>query len=352
MSIEQNLFDFIYQNSLKEEFDRVRKSLLEFHNDFYERILAVPGMKTLDLPLISQTSEGPLIIQTSDGKFSSSICYYFYPWLFSDAFPEIDKKDLDVLCEIAQLYAESLIEFDKVIDNQLQYPEIMQTVTMISSQYKLSITIRKLAQLFDSTNPFWKRFDQLFSNYILQVLGEKTDISLKVPPLQEMERSAIDKVALAKIITAAMSELTGKKEILSKLEKSQDLFAVGYQLYDDVKDWRKDYRSGQYSYLLKKAFSEFCIVNETKDIKLPPTDDFGRHLFISDIIPDTLELAAVYLNRAEDVVIKINCSKWISWIELHKRNILNLRSDIIELRRREIDKAVEDCNVEAVKLDI
>lgn len=328
MSIKLNSFYPISKNSLIEELDPVCESLLEFENNFYQQILALPGMKSLELPMISRTAEG---------KFSSNVSYYFYPWLFLDAFPDIDKKDLYVLCEVSQLYAESLIEFDKVIDND--YPETIHAVVMISSQYKLSIVIRKLAQLFDNTNSFWKRFDQLFNNYVLQVLEEKTDKSLKVPQLQKMERSASDKVALVKTITVAMSELTGKKELLPMLEKSQDLFAVSYQLYDDVKDWHIDYRSGQYSYLLKKAFNEFCMVDVTNDRRASLTQDFGRRLYLSEIIPDMLEQAATYINRAKEAVVEINCPEYISWIEWHKRNILKLRSDIIELRRRAIEEA-------------
>lgn len=313
----------------------VKLSLGEVYNNLYKRVMSVPGRESSELPLVLKQGDDFV------DQFSLEVNYSHYPLLFCDLFPELDEKKLPALCVISQLYAESQVQLDNFIDNQLHaQPDLMKTVILTGSQYKLAFAIRKLSELLGDSDFFWSRFDHFFGDYLCQILEEKTkEKYLELPSLQDMERSAIGKVSMVKIITAAMAELAGRKELLPALEESQDLFAIGYQLYDDVKDWKKDLTSSRYSYLLKKAFNEFEICVEIKEGKIPAPVDLGSPLYFSDLLPDTLELAASYIERAKSAVDGMDCPGWISWLEMQQNSILRLRLDLIEIRARAIERA-------------
>lgn len=320
--------------SLKKQFSLVSKSLEKLESDFYLPIMGIPTVDPNDLPLIFPTPSG-----FSD-HYANRVNYFFYPWLFEDVFPGLKRETLDQLCIIAQLYAEAVIQIDKVIDYQLwNTSEVMKTLVIVSSQHKFASGIQRLSWLFGSDSPFWATYNRLLNDYVCQIFEEKTCKSLDVPSQSDMERHARNKVALTKILTAAMAELTGKKDVLPALEASQDLFSIGYQLYDDVKDWRIDYQNRQYSYFLKVAFESFDYQGRIADNDFPDINYLNRQLYISNFILSMLQLAADYMERAKEAVDGVNCPKWIQWIEVHQSHIQILKSDLSDLQDRAVERA-------------
>lgn len=315
----------------EKDLESAYRSLDEFQRRLYGGISAVPGMDLSKLPLVVSSENGAKDI------FSSQIDYCIYPWLFSEVFPGIDSEQLDELCVVAQLGAESLIQMDKVMDGHLgPTSEVMLAVVLLGGQYKLAESIRRLAKIIDGKSPFWGRFDDLFREYIHITLEEKAMRSSEVPSLDDMERLGSGKAALSKTITAAMAEISGRRDLLPALDRSQDLFSTGYQLYDDIRDWRWDYENGQGSYLLKRAFKEFGIGYETA--RAMDSKELGIRLYSTDIVPDTLDLASGYLRRAEEVALRVGCFRWVSWIQLKRRRIEKLRSDLIGIRDRAVNR--------------
>lgn len=313
----------------KKDLESAYRFLDEFQRRLYEGISAVPGVDLSRLPLVILSEKGAKDI------FSSQIDYCIYPWLFSEVFPGIDREQLDELCIVAQLGAESLIQMDKVMDGHLgPTSEVMLAVILLGGQYKLAESIRRLARIIDAKSPFWGRFDDLFREYIHVTLEEKAMRSPEIPTLDEMERLGSGKAALSKTITAAMAEISGRRDFIPALDRSQDLFSTGYQLYDDVRDWRWDYENGQGSYLLKRAFKEFGIGDEIAGGRAMDSRKLGIRLYSTDIVPDTLDLASGYLSQAEEAALRIGCFRWVSWIQLKRRRVEKLRSDLIDIRDR------------------
>lgn len=319
------------KQSRENDLESAYRSLDEFQRRLYEGISSIPGMDLSDLSLIIPSEKEAKDI------FSSQIDYCIYPWLFLEVFPGIDRVQLGELCFVAQLGAESLVQMDKVIDGHLgPTSEVMLAVVLLGGQYKLAESVRRLAGIIDGKSPFWSRFDELFREYIYITLEEKTMRSLEIPSQEEMERLGSGKAALSKTITAAMAEISGRRDLLPALDKSQDLFSTGYQLYDDVRDWRWDYENGQSSYLLKRAFKELGITDEYEisGARSVGPDELGRRLFSADIIPDTLDLASNYFRRAEDVATGTGCGRWASWIKMKRIKVEKLRSDLLDIRDR------------------
>lgn len=332
MSIEGKKIDAINLDDMSDGLNCVRQSLIKFQDEFYRGLLGIPGINLSDLTLVTPYDEG------IRDDFLTGINYYFYPWLFSDAFQKIDKKKSEKLCFISQLGAESLIQMDKIMDDQLiSSKDIMQFIVLLGYQYKFAISLKELAKLFGDNESFWSKFELLFVDYMHQLLKERADNTTKPMSLLEFEKSAAGKAALAKIITVAMGELADRTEIVPMIERSQDLFSIGYQLYDDIKDWEIDFKRGQYSYFLKKVIDEFSLIHEIANGSIPNINDLKAHIYLSDVIIESLELAASYLDSAKEPISTIECPKWKSWIEKCKKSILRFRSDLLEIRNKTID---------------
>ncbi|HWQ18276.1 MAG TPA: hypothetical protein VN455_00740 [Methanotrichaceae archaeon] len=313
----------------EKDLESAYRSLDDLQRRLYEGISAVPGIDLSGMLLVIPSEKGAKDI------FSSQIDYCIYPWLFSEVFPGIGREQLDELCVVAQLGAESLIQMDRVIDGHLSpTSEVVLAMVLLGGQYKLAESIRRLAKIIDGKSPFWSRFDDLFIEYIHMTLEEKAMRSPEVPTLDEIERLGSGKAALSKTITAAMAEISGRKDLLPALDRSQDLFSTGYQLYDDVMDWRWDYENGQSSYLLKRAFKELGIGDEIAQGKAMDSKELGKRLYSTDIVPDTLDIASDYISRAEETAIRIGCSRWVSWTRLKRKRVEKLRSDLIDIRNR------------------
>ncbi len=317
----------------EKDLESAYRFLDEFQRRLYEGISEVPGVDLSRLPLVILSEKGAKDI------FSSQINYCTYPWLFSEVFPGIGREQLDELCIVAQLGAESLIQMDKVMDGHLgPTSEVMLAVIILGGQYKLAESIRRLARIIDGKSLFWGRFNDLFREYIHVTLEEKAMRSPEVPTLDKMERLGSGKAALSKTITAAMAEISRKGDILPALDRSQDLFSIGYQLYDDVRDWRWDYENGQGSYILKRAFKELGIGEEIAGGRTMDSKELGMRLYSTDIVPDTLDLASGYLSQAEEAALPIGCFRWVSWIQLKRKRVEKLRSDLIDIKDRAMNR--------------
>jgi hypothetical protein len=319
---------------LTESVAMVYQTLSRFQDTFYRRVLDVPGVNLADVPLVSQAPAG------LRDRFSEEINYYLYPYSFCGAFPGISAAQLSELGIIAQLYAEYLIQLDKIVDGHLEKSSILtRTLVMLSGQRKHVELVCRLDALFPPHSPFWDYHQEYFYEYVDSELREKSRRGLSPYSEEEMRAIASGKVALAKTITAGMAVISGKWEAVDALHRSQDLFAVGYQLYDDVKDWRKDYEHGAYSQLIRRTIEHFGMEAAFAAGQRPCTGEFGRLLHCSRLSQATLLEASNYFESASQEVQVLDCPGWLNTIENNRQNVLRLRADLDELWQRALVRA-------------
>jgi squalene-hopene/tetraprenyl-beta-curcumene cyclase len=312
----------------------LRQRVAEVHTRFYDGALGRFALTANAVPFLVSCPEG-----TTD-RFNLDIDYFRYPLMFGEAFPGIPAAVMADMCLVAQLFAEALVGLDKVLDRQLRSDtQLIETVALLGSHHKLFHAMGVLHRHFQEASQFWTRFRELHAEYSACMVQEKLASGIDVPTIEAMERLCAGKVAMAKIITTALADLSGRWDRLSAAEASQDLYAVGYQIYDDVKDWRLDYERAQYSYLLRQAIRMLGLTGVVIAGRRPPADVFGGKLFTSGLVEDALERAEIYFQRAREAAAPLGCRAWLAWIGEMQARLVRLREDLVTLRARAEERA-------------
>jgi hypothetical protein len=76
---------------------------------------------------------------------------------------------------------------------------------------------------------------------------------------------------------------------------------------DDIRDWRRDYEAGNFTYLLTQILLAPPFQVEVAAGRLPPVQDVGTALFCSNLMESLYNLARVELEAAARHAEVINC---------------------------------------------
>jgi len=282
-------------------------------------------------------------LSLENGEIIDSIAtrlnYHGYPYLFYEVFPTIARDELIELGVATQLYAEYAILLDKLIDQQKSGSEII-TILSLSNYYRQEEALKLFHKLMDRTPEFWRYKDKYRRQHFLAIIKEKMSHqgSVNTYLRREMEIISHGKHALAKIVPVAMGLMADDEEKIKPLTKSQDLFTVGFQLYDDLRDWRIDYRKKNFSYLLTRILLESNLGQVGNLKELPDEDTVGRSIFFSGLYNETLQMADEYFKKAIDCVKKLSCASWLEYIETSRKNCQVLREDLENIGEHIIKK--------------
>ena len=172
-----------------------------------------------------------------------------------------------------------------------------------------------LTSIFNSSSNFWNffsKYEREFTNAILFEKAKHTGIVTPFP-FTEFEVIAKGKAAMAKYITAALAILSNKPSNIEKLEKSQDYFNIAFQLYDDLKDWKIDYKNCNYSYLLSTVIYENQLEDKIQSSNPPDLESIGRMIYLSKAAENQLDGAILSFHKA--ATYGKSCSLWLKKIK-------------------------------------
>jgi hypothetical protein len=198
-----------------------------------------------NLPILQNFKE--LIL---DANFINSNPKYYqnYPSLFSDVF-FISTKQLDLLDIAGFLYYQSTIFTDSLIDEKS-----ISKVPLISICQEESIKI--LSSIYNLKSNFWVLWNKRRNEYFQAIYLEKELFKNDIVDIEEYEILADTKSAYGKVAIDCLFSIDNKNEYLyQKLLLSHKYFSVAFQLNDDIQDFKKDFKNGQFNwavYLLKQ----------------------------------------------------------------------------------------------------
>lgn len=260
--------------------------------------------------------------------------YTCFPFLFSADFPTVSSDDIRKIALSGNLYFRYLIDLDEAVDSR-------RTDNLLTDHVLHESALELLHALFDGGSPFWAHFEHCRSEFINAVMTERLR-HFETPEsydIDEMETIAAGKAAYSKAATAALSILGKQYRMIDILSRSQDNFHIGAQLYDDLLDWKDDYREHRYSYLLTRVINERYQARPTLDKDRPPVEEIGRAMYFSGIAIEILRLAGSYFARALADVDKLKCDEWKYAVRSREFECEQLTSDISKLVEREFRTA-------------
>ncbi|MDR0866023.1 MAG: terpene cyclase/mutase family protein [Candidatus Symbiothrix sp.] len=260
------------------------------------------------------------IIENLQSTDKSPRYYRYYLRLFYKYFGEVDTNKIDELSDAGYYYYHSVLLMDAIIDNKK-----IANIPLISLLQEE--TVKTLTAVFGKNSEFWDYWNARKHEFMEAVQIEKELQTQKLVKQTAYQDLADKKSTFGKIAIDCLYLLTGKKEtqIYRLLLKSHYYFSVGFQLYDDVKDFKEDFEKGQFNwaiYQLKKKIDFDRFQNDVNRL--------NKYLYLEGVASSLLHRSAQAFQKALDILKPLNIdSEWVGVIKDMKNTILSY-SDITE----------------------
>jgi squalene-hopene/tetraprenyl-beta-curcumene cyclase len=173
----------------------------------------------------------------------------------ADGFESLGTLDLEQFKLGACFFSDAVVGTDDVLDYTEEKPsQVRELINVIPLQFE---AYRIFAEQLGDQPAFWSDLRRYFVAYVEAMRDEiriKTDdASWTAYDEADCLRIAADKNGLVRTIAAALCAASGARDKLAALERLLvDLF-VAYQMFDDLRDWREDLRTGNISTVLRLA---------------------------------------------------------------------------------------------------
>lgn len=247
-------------------------------------------------------------------KIKKSPEYYeYYPLLFHKYFHRVEKETVDLLSKAGYSYYNSILFLDELIDDK----KFSNLFAVLSLQED---TIKKLTSIYGLSSPFWHLW-QLRKKEYFQAIQIEKNLSKENFTFEKYEDLADKKSAFGKIAIDSLYSLYYENNTITydTLLLSHKYFSVGFQLYDDVTDFKEDFHKNQFNIAIYELgnvinFEQYSNCFET----------LNKLLFIKNVGQKVLKKSLMYFEKAEDVLQKLKVkSLWGETIFQMKQTIKN-----------------------------
>jgi squalene-hopene/tetraprenyl-beta-curcumene cyclase len=261
----------------------------------------------------------------SDERAETRTIYTVYPFLFAEAFPRVDRRELVELGVACRLLAISAFAFDSIVDRECR--EDMLAATTLSGNAMRFEAHQILASLFPPGAPFWKRMRGYLTGEALAICREQ-EFALGTTPWSEFDEATaraiiVGKTGLANVPIAALGDLGGRPELLEPLEESIANYYLARQMWDDLCDWKRDARAGMPTLLLARVIPERTEV--TREVVF---EDLARRVYYDGHAQYVLELALEHAAAASRIPSELRTLPWCRVISNVRRTCEALLCDI------------------------
>lgn len=234
-------------------------------------------------------------------KRKSPDFYERYPAIFHQYFPTISPETVQILSEAGFSFYRSVLQLDAIIDKK----EFHHLFSVLDLQED---AIKKLSQVFPENPLFWELWQQRKTEYKEAVSLEKELFNLFSE--EKYTEVADKKSAFGKVAIDSLYVLTEEKneELYNNLLQSHRFFSLGFQIYDDIDDFREDFHGKQFNIAAHELSKKFDFK------KYPDVETLNKIFYITGLGFELLqksinsfEKAKTFLNDTESGWYKTIC---------------------------------------------
>lgn len=264
-----------------------------------------------------------LLLTDEDFINSNPLFYLYYPKLFATPFCLANINDL---CVAGYLYYQSTLFLDDIIDDNKK-DKIFSV--MISQEE----SIKLLTNIFGLNSHFWTLWNKRREEYFKAVKIEQKLKQEKNVNFSEYKILAGYKSSFGKSAIDAVFILSGGKyySTYNSLLKSHDYFSVAFQLNDDIQDFEKDFKKGQFNWA-------YYLMEKNDDINSSDISTLHKLFYIKGYAKKIFLKAIKYLGKAQ---LEIESIKVPLWLDIIRTTRKKFESSIVE-----IDNYLEILNAE------
>lgn len=268
-----------------------------------------------------------------DGIEDGVNLYTYFPFLFLETFPTLDKEVFSKLSLMSLLYVHHIIIADSLMDDENNLPRESILVSNACSLRGLEV----LTGLF-GRRPFpWREVTELHQQYsgATALEKERPGGEMLNYTFQDLMSRLSRKSAMAKLIPLTLCSLSGRRSYLGPLNDSFDLYYLSEQLVDDFRDWKEDLAAGRYSYLLTSVLNKCGLRGKVEELEADGVAQVvGKHMYLSGVAEGYLAQAIDYCERAKERVRGLACPRWIRFLDTFQMGIHVAQSNIAKRSRQ------------------
>jgi len=238
--------------------------------------------------------------------------YKYYPMLFERYFKFSNQTTLKILSKAGFDYYNAVLCLDDIIDNK-NFNKISRMLAFQGESIKL------LTHVFGVNSQFWNFWDERKKEYFEATKIEKSFLKKKNVDFESYKDLADKKSAFGKIAIDSLFVLDKRedKKTYNSLIKSHKYFSIGFQLYDDVKDFKEDFKNGQFNFAIFKLQ------------KLIDFDQYNQNLvtlhkllFVKKIAQKILAKSIEQFEKSIEILSNLNTkSTWLKTVVEIKKTI-------------------------------
>lgn len=259
--------------------------------------------------------------------------YTYFPFLFADPFPELNKKQLRKISLMSLLYLYHLLLQDTVMDEQAA---ASRPAILLSNAYNLE-ALSILDELFRPRRlplDYIRRLHKRYGTAILLEGKYHTGVINQYQP-RDSFRILSGKSSMAKLIIISLCTLSGREEYMEPLERSFDYYYVADQLLDDFRDWKDDLKNGRYTYLLTRVITGCKLEERVREgDDKTKIDLVGKELYFSGAAETYLHEIRHYWEQAKRSVREIDCPRWITFLNSLQSGLCATLSNLADKSRQ------------------
>lgn len=229
--------------------------------------------------------------------------YKYYPKLFHNYFHEINDKEINDLSNAGYLYYQSVLFLDDLIDDK----DFSGLPKMMFYQEE---TIKILSSIYEIESDFWKYWNKRKKEYFEAVKIEKKSQIENSTDFFVYKDLADKKSTFGKVAIDSLFLLSDKKDfkLYEKLLKSHTYFSIAFQLYDDVKDFSKDFEQDQFNWAVQSLKQHIDFSLNNNDVII-----LNKLLYLKGIGQELLNESINYFQKSIDILNEINIkSEWLN----------------------------------------
>ncbi|TAH08623.1 MAG: hypothetical protein EAZ13_02795 [Sphingobacteriia bacterium] len=254
----------------------------------------------------------------SNGSFKTSCIeyYFYYPYLFSSSFENIEPIKLEQLNIASYFCYRYVVLNDDIIDQQVSSDLVLKHEMMANCYMKHALEI--LHKLFDQESLFWVKWElrkkELKSTILLDKSLDATNYTEEI-----FKEYAWNKSGFSKLAIDAMYILSGAKNetVYQSLLSSHKEFCCAMQLHDDLFDVVEDQVNPQFNfakYLIYEELAKSSIQRESLS-----NEEIENYLFVSGKGSQVLNIALQHIVQARELANPCFSEAWDNVLQFYKR---------------------------------